>query len=67
MIRVIVVAVFLTSCGGSVKPWQRETLSHPCMVDESRAEELRARLHMLVAREASQGAAGAAGGGCGCR
>lgn len=49
-----------------IKAWQRETLAHPCMVEDSRPEENMARAHMLGARETSAGATGETGGGCGC-
>lgn len=50
-----------------VPRWNRATLAHPCMRSDARPEEVRARLHMLGAREAAQGAAGQRGGGCGCK
>lgn len=50
-----------------VPRWNRATLAHRCMRSDGRPEELRARLHMLGAREAAQGAAGLRGGGCGCK
>ncbi|MBK9265253.1 MAG: DUF4266 domain-containing protein [Polyangiaceae bacterium] len=37
------------------------------MRSDTRPEETRARNHMLGAREASQGASGERGGGCGCK
>ncbi|MCC6558274.1 MAG: DUF4266 domain-containing protein [Polyangiaceae bacterium] len=52
---------------GPVPAWNRATLAHRCMRPDARPEEARARAHLLVAREASQGATGERGGGCGCR
>ncbi len=60
-----IACLLLASCT-TIKPWQRETLTHPCMTDESRPEELFAKQHMLGARETTQGASGETGGGCGC-
>lgn len=63
-------AVFiLLALGGcaSVQPWERGALAHPAMDPEARSMEKRARQHMVMAREASQGAAGKEGGGCGCK
>ncbi|MCP4446872.1 MAG: DUF4266 domain-containing protein [Myxococcales bacterium] len=59
------VSVF-TACGKKIKSWQRGTLAHPCMTEDSRPEELFAKQHMLGARESTQGASGETGGGCGC-
>ena len=68
MRRALVVAALLLGVAACrpVKPWQRGTLAHPCMTDDGRREERRAREHMLGARESSQGASGETGGGCGC-
>lgn len=50
-----------------VHAWDRGLLAHPAMRSDMRPEETRARNHMLGAREASQGASGERGGGCGCK
>ncbi len=55
----------LTACA-QVKPWQREELTHPCMLGDSRPEEDAAQQHMIGARESSRGGENATGGGCGC-
>lgn len=59
--------LLLTVACAPVRPWQRGTLAHPCMASDARPEEDAARAHMIGAREATQGAAGDRGGGCGCR
>jgi hypothetical protein len=61
----LVVLLVVGGCA-PVKPWQRGRLAHRCMQTDRRAEQNRARQHMLGARESSQGATGEAGGGCGC-
>ncbi len=63
----LLAALALTSACAPVRPWERGTLSHPCMAPDSRPEEARARVHMLGARESAAGASGEAGGGCGCK
>lgn len=63
---IVALAVLAGACT-PVKPWQRETLSHRCMTEDSRPELQRARQHMLGARESAQGATGETGGGCGCK
>ena len=69
MIRLLaLLALLCFSLAGCkpIKAWQRETLAHPCMVEDSRPEENLARAHILGARESSAGATGETGGGCGC-
>jgi len=62
----LLATLVLAGCAATVKPWQREKLSHPAMTPDARVEEGRATLHMIGAREGSTGAAGETGGGCGC-
>jgi|GEM_PF-2926866 len=50
-----------------VHAWDRGLLTHPAMQSDARPEQMRARNHMLGAREATQGASGERGGGCGCK
>jgi Domain of unknown function (DUF4266) len=57
--------ILLSACT-PVRPWQRGTLAHRCMGNGENRENLRARQHLLGARESSQGATGETGGGCGC-
>ena len=59
--------VLLASACEPVHSWERGLLAHPAMRADTRPEETRARNHMLGAREASQGASGERGGGCGCK
>ena len=70
MVALLLAAVLAGSMAlgcASVRPWERRLLAHRCLDPEARPEELRAELHMLGAREASRGAAGDTGGGCGCK
>ncbi|NUQ72109.1 MAG: DUF4266 domain-containing protein [Polyangiaceae bacterium] len=64
---VIVLTSWLLAGCQPVPVWSRSTLAHRCMRPDSRPEETRARIHMLGARESTQGAAGQKGGGCGCK
>lgn len=66
VILILVMPWLLLGCQ-PVPPWNRGTLAHRCMRPDARPEEGRARTHMLGAREATQGAAGQKGGGCGCK
>jgi len=50
----------------AVKPQQREILAHPAMQHPAWISKQRRDQHVFEVREASKGAAGAAGGGCGC-
>ena len=49
-----------------VKAHQRERLAHPAMQGEVWIEQSKADQHVFEVREASKGATGTAGGGCGC-
>jgi hypothetical protein len=68
VIRLCAVLLVCVAAGcAPVEPWQRGLLAHPAMQTDDRAEEDRARQHMMGARESSQGALGEpGGGGCGC-
>lgn len=66
LLSLVLLCVALVAACRPLKPWQRGTLAHPCMTDDSRPEERFAKQHMLGARETTQGATGEAGGGCGC-
>lgn len=63
----LLIAPLVAGACAPVRPWERGTLAHPCMRADARPEESRAKNHMLGAREASQGASGERGGGCGCK
>jgi uncharacterized protein DUF4266 len=69
MVRLVALASLL-SCAplAPLRPWQRGELAHRLMRadDPARIEARKAELHALWAREASVGAAGESGGGCGC-
>ncbi len=64
---VIVPFALLANGCEPVHAWERGLLAHPAMRSDARPEETRSRNHMLGAREASQGASGERGGGCGCK
>ena len=49
-----------------VKPYQRDKLADPLMVQESYPLDAGYMIHMYRSREGSRGAEGAGGGGCGC-
>ena len=49
-----------------VRPWQKETLAQPAMREPPWPAVRRGEQHVFEVREASQGAYGASGGGCGC-
>jgi hypothetical protein len=49
-----------------VKPYERENLADPIMAWNRDPVASSYMLHVYEAREGSRGAAGAAGGGCGC-
>ncbi len=63
---VLIFLISLSACATTVKAYEREKLAHRGMRPEMRPEETRAMLHMMGAREGAVGAAGEAGGGCGC-
>lgn len=50
----------------AVKPWQREDLSRPSMVDDAKLGEARFEQHARGSREGADGGHGGAAGGCGC-
>lgn len=49
-----------------VKPYQRDKLADPLMVQDSFPLDTGYMIHMYRSREGSRGAEGAGGGGCGC-
>jgi hypothetical protein len=49
-----------------VKPYERENLADPIMAWDRDPVSSSYMLHVYESREGSRGAAGAAGGGCGC-
>lgn len=58
--------VVLASGCVRVKSHQRELLAHPAMQAPVWAEDSKADEHVFRIREATEGATGSAGGGCGC-
>lgn len=67
VVRILGVALLLGACA-PLRPWERGELAHRLMRadDPPRLEARKIELHVLWAREASAGAAGETGGGCGC-
>lgn len=61
-------AVGLCLAAGCVRvhAHQRERLAHPAMQGSVWAEEDKSEQHVFEVREASKGATGKTGGGCGC-
>lgn len=61
-------AALLTGCGVQpwVKPYERERLADPTMAFSRDPISDRHHTHVYETREASRGATGASGGGCGC-
>jgi hypothetical protein len=59
------VLALVASCA-RVKPYEREVLAHPAMRQPAHPTIDARDQHMFQVREASRGAIGAAGGGCGC-
>lgn len=59
------IASALPACT-AVKPYERELLAHPAMQQPVWRAKARRDQHVFEVREASRGAGGAAGGGCGC-
>lgn len=65
LLSLIVLSFAVAGCV-AVKPYQRETLAHPCMADAPWPLVERAEQHVFEVREGTAGATGTAGGGCGC-
>lgn len=67
LVRIAASFCLLTSSGcARVKPHQRERLAHPAMQGQVWPGMDAADEHVFEVREASKGATGRAGGGCGC-
>jgi hypothetical protein len=62
---VLLVALAAAGCV-RVKPWQREHLARPEMVNDEEPGESRFHEHQRASREGAAGGSGQAGGGCGC-
>jgi hypothetical protein len=65
------VLVAAAACGCSrlepwVKPYERENIADPIMAWDPDPVASSYMLHVYEAREGARGAAGSAGGGCGC-
>lgn len=50
----------------TVRPWERELLSHPQMADEPSPERAAFGAHVMGARESALSPSASGGGGCGC-
>jgi hypothetical protein len=68
MPRAAVVVIVLLAAGGCVRvrPYEREHLARPSMVEDRAAGEVRFDQHARGSREGADGGSGEAGGGCGC-
>lgn len=65
----IAFAIALSGCGNIepwVKPYERAALADPLMAASRNPVADDFKLHVYEVREAARGAAGSAGGGCGC-
>ena len=65
----LILLAMLTGCSSWkpwVKPYQRQKLADPIMVQESFPLDAGYMIHMYRSREGGRGAEGAGGGGCGC-
>jgi hypothetical protein len=65
----VAVALLLSGCTGIepwLKPYERDRLADPVMSFDRDPVSTGYLDHVHEAREASRGAAGSAGGGCGC-
>jgi hypothetical protein len=63
-------AVLLTAACGNIQPWvkpyERDRLADPIMAWDRDSISSAYLDHIRESREASRGASGSAGGGCGC-
>jgi len=64
LLLLLAVASATTGCA-TVRPWERERLSHPCMLVEPQLGD-QYRAHLLPVREGAIDSTGAIGAGCGC-
>ena len=62
----IAIGLGLSASCVRVQPHQRERLAHPAMQGPVWVQQSKADQHVFEVREASKGAGGAVGGGCGC-
>lgn len=65
----LIIALIVSVSAGAcvrVKAYQREVLAHPAMQTPVWKYQSEADQHVFEVREASSGATGSAGGGCGC-
>lgn len=67
-LAVLALAPLLTAAAGcaTVKPEEKEFLADPSMTFGGEGEAQAQEEHVFANREGSYGAAGVAGGGCGC-
>lgn len=62
----LVLSIIVLAGCQTVQPWERGILAKEEMQWQASAMETRFRQQMFNSKEASSGANGAAGGGCGC-
>jgi hypothetical protein len=65
LVVTIMSLVALAGCA-RVKPYQRQNLARPEMVDDRAPGEARFAQHQSGSREGADGGTGEPGGGCGC-
>lgn len=68
MTRVVMLVLVVVVAAGCVRvrPYQRETLTHPALAQPASPVQHAAHQHVFQIREGTAGAVGAGGGGCGC-
>jgi hypothetical protein len=62
-----VAALWLVAACATVRPWDKETLSEPCMEFSGDGVAQPFVAHALITNEQTVGGEGGSGGGCGCR
>ncbi|ACY18174.1 putative lipoprotein [Haliangium ochraceum DSM 14365] len=65
LLSIAIALAFASGCI-RVKPYEREYLAHPAMVDDREPGQTRFTQHQTGSREGADGGTGEPGGGCGC-
>lgn len=68
ILRLLGLSLALTAASGCarVKPYEREFLARPAMVNDRDPGQMRFSQHQNGSREGADGGSGEPGGGCGC-
>jgi hypothetical protein len=68
ILRLLALLLALTAASGCVrvKPYEREFLARPAMVNDRDPGQMRFSQHQNGSREGADGGTGEPGGGCGC-